>query len=166
MRVLLQRVAHASVAVQGLEIGKIGNGLLLFVGVAKEDSEEDARYLSEKILNLRIFADSAERFNCSALDTKAELLIASQFTLYGNTRRGRRPDFTEAASPQDAQLLYERFVDMLRASGLRIETGRFGEYMQVDLQNDDPVTLLLDSADRSQPKRIKRSSSPAPDRSP
>jgi D-tyrosyl-tRNA(Tyr) deacylase len=154
LRVLLQRVARASVTVQGLEIANIGKGLVLLVGVSKEDCEDDAKYLTEKVLNLRIFPDADGRFNCSALETRAELLIVSQFTLYAGTRKGRRPDFTEAALPQDAQILYDQAVQLFRGSGLRVETGRFGEHMQVDLQNDGPVTLMLDSADRS---RLRRS---------
>jgi D-tyrosyl-tRNA(Tyr) deacylase len=153
LRVLLQRVARASVTVQGLEIANIGKGLVLLVGVSKEDCEDDAKYLTEKVLNLRIFPDAAGRFNCSALETRAELLIVSQFTLYAGTRKGRRPDFIEAALPQDAQILYDQAVQLFRGSGLRVETGRFGEHMQVDLQNDGPVTLMLDSADRSRPRR-------------
>lgn len=166
MRLLLQRVAHASVSVQGLEVGSIGKGLLILVGVAREDSQEDIRYLSDRLLNLRIFAGDSDRFDRSALDVGAELLVISQFTLYGSTRKGRRPDFTEAAVPGDAERLYGDFVQALRASGLRVETGRFGEYMQVELVNDGPVTLMLDSAERSQPRRAKQTSSPDPGNSP
>ena len=162
MRLLLQRVAHASVSVQGLEVGSIGKGLLVLVGVAKEDSQEDIRYLSDKLLNLRIFSGDSDRFDRSALDTGAEFLVISQFTLYGSTRKGRRPDFSEAAVPGDAERLYDEFVEALRASGLRVETGRFGEYMQVQLLNDGPVTLMLDSVERSQPRRAKQTSSPDP----
>ena len=166
MRLLLQRVARASVSVQGLEVGSIGKGLLVLVGVAREDSQEDIRYLSDKLLNLRIFAGDSDKFDRSALDTGAEFLVISQFTLYGNTRKGRRPDFTEAAVPGDAERLYDEFVEALRASGLQVETGRFGEYMQVELLNDGPVTLMLDSAERSQPRRAKQTSSPDPGNSP
>lgn len=166
MRLLLQRVAHASVSVQGLEVGRIGKGLLVLVGVAREDSQEDIRYLSDKLLNLRIFSGDSDRFDRSALDTGAEFLVISQFTLYGNTRKGRRPDFTEAAVPADAERLYSQFVEALGVSGLRVETGRFGEYMQVDLLNDGPVTLMLDSAERSRPRRTKQTSNPDPENSP
>ena len=166
MRLLLQRVAHASVSVQGLEVGRIGKGLLVLVGVAREDPQEDIRYLSDKLLNLRIFSGDSDRFDRSALDIGAELLVISQFTLYGGTRKGRRPDFTEAAVPGDAERLYDEFVEALRASGLRVETGRFGEYMQVELLNDGPVTLMLDSAERSQPRRSRQTSSPDPGNSP
>ncbi len=166
MRLLLQRVAHASVSVQGLEVGRIDKGLLVLVGVAKEDSQEDIRYLSDKLLNLRIFPGDSDRFDRSALDAGAELLIISQFTLYGSTRKGRRPDFTEAAVPEDAERLYRDFVEALRASDLRVETGHFGEYMQVDLLNDGPVTLMLDSAERSQPRRARQTSSPDPGNTP
>ena len=153
MKVLLQRVARASVTVQELEVARIDKGLVLLVGVSKEDSEDDAKYLTEKVLNLRIFPDADDKFNCSALETRAELLVVSQFTLYAGTRKGRRPDFSEAALPQDALILYEQVVQLFRGSGLRVETGRFGEHMQVDLQNDGPVTLMLDSTDRSRPRR-------------
>ena len=166
MRLLLQRIAHASVRVRGLEVGRIGKGLLVLVGVAREDSPEDIRYLCDKLLNLRIFSGDSDRFDRSALDTGAELLVISQFTLYGSTRKGRRPDFTEAAVPGDAERLYGDLVQALRASGLRVETGRFGEYMQVELLNDGPVTLMLDSAERSQPRRAKQTSSPDPGNSP
>ncbi len=166
MRVLLQRVARASVSVQGLEVGRICKGLLVMVGVARGDSQEDIRYLSDKLLNLRIFAGDSDRFDRSASDIGAELLVISQFTLYGSTRKGRRPDFTDAAAPRDAELLYGQLVDALRASGLRVETGRFGEYMEVDLLNDGPVTLMLDSAERSRPRRIKQTSNLDPESSP
>ena len=148
MRALIQRVAWASVEVEGREVGRIGPGLLALLGVAGDDTEADADYLAGKLVNLRIFADDAHRFNRSALDAGAELLVVSQFTLYGDTRKGRRPDFTAAAPPELARRLYEHLVERLRAAGVAVSTGRFQEYMQVKLQNDGPVTLLLDSADR------------------
>ena len=128
------------------------------LGIGKGDEEADARYLTGKILNLRIFAgvfpgDKENRFDRSALDVGAELLIVSQFTLYADTRKGRRPDFNQAAPPEDAQRLYEYTVDQFRESGLTVATGRFKEYMQVRLQNDGPVTIILDSADRQRPRR-------------
>lgn len=153
MRALIQRVAQAWVEVEGQEVGRIGQGLVVLLGVAEEDTEDDTKYLVEKISNLRIFADEQNRFNRSALDVGAELLIVSQFTLYADTRKGRRPDFTQAASPQKAQQLYQHVVDLFNSTGLKVATGRFQEYMQVHLQNDGPVTLMLDSADRHRSRR-------------
>ena len=135
-------------------MGKIGPGLIVFLGVGKGDQEADARYLTGKILNLRIFAsDDDNRFERSALDVGAEFLIVSQFTLYADTRKGRRPDFNQAAAPEDARRLYEYTVDQFRESGLKVATGRFQEYMQVRLQNDGPVTIILDSGDSQRPRR-------------
>jgi D-tyrosyl-tRNA(Tyr) deacylase len=148
LRALIQRVAQAWVQIEGREVGRIDRGLVILLGVAEADTEGDAKYLVEKISNLRIFADEQDRFNRSALDVGAEFLIVSQFTLYADTRKGRRPDFTQAASPQKAQQLYQHAVELFRATGLKVATGRFQEYMQVHLQNDGPVTLMLDSADR------------------
>ena len=153
MRALIQRVARASVSVNGAEVGRTGEGLAVPLGVSREDDEEDARYLVERVVNLRIFPDEENRFNGSALDTGAELLVISQFTLYADTRKGRRPDFTQAAQPEQAERLYERAVELFRESGLRVETGRFREHMLVDIQNDGPVTLMIDSADRFRPRR-------------
>lgn len=153
MRALLQRVAHAAVAVAGQETGRIGPGLVILLGVAATDDEADAQYLVDKTVNLRIFADGPSHFNRSALDIGAELLLVSQFTLYAETRKGRRPDFTKAAPPQQAQQLYEYAVARFRDTGLLVATGVFQEYMQVALQNDGPVTLLLDSADRGRARR-------------
>ena len=153
MRALIQRVALASVTVGADEVGKIGPGLVILLGVSADDSEDDARYLVDKTVNLRIFADDQNRFNRSALDTGAGLLVVSQFTLYGDTRKGRRPDFTRAAPPDLAQRLYQHTVDLFAETGLTVATGVFQEYMQVSLQNDGPVTLMLDSADRHRPRR-------------
>ena len=153
MRTLLQRVTEASVEVEGKEVGRIGRGLVTLLGVADGDEEADAEYLVSKIANLRIFADDANRFNRSALDVGAEVLVVSQFTLYADTRRGRRPDFTRAAPHDHAERLYEHTVSLFRNSGLTVATGRFQEYMQVRLQNDGPVTIMLDSADRQRPRR-------------
>ena len=153
MRALIQRVAEADVEIDGVEVGEIGQGLVVLLGVANEDNETDARYLVEKIINLRIFADDENQFNRSALDVGAEFLVVSQFTLYADTRRGRRPDFKRAAPPQRAEQLYDHTVQLLKDSGLSVATGRFQEYMQVRLQNDGPVTLLIDSADRQRPRR-------------
>ena len=153
MRVLIQRVAQAAVSVEDREVGRIGPGLVVLLGVAAEDMEADAQYLVDKTVNLRIFADDRNRFNRSALDVGAELLLVSQFTLYADTRRGRRPDFTQAAPPDRAQRLYHHAVALFQDTGLPVATGLFQEYMQVSLQNDGPVTLLLDSADRHRPRR-------------
>ena len=153
MRALIQRVTRASVSVDGVEIGAAGAGLTVMLGVARDDGEEDSHYLVERIANLRIFSDEQNRFNRSALDVGAELLVISQFTLYAGTRKGRRPDFSQAAEPQRAERLYDLAVDLLRQRGLRVETGRFGEHMLVSLENDGPVTIMLDSADRLRPRR-------------
>ncbi len=153
MRALIQRVAEATVEIGGAEVGKIGPGLVVLLGVAGEDDEADARYLVEKIINLRIFADEDNRFNRSALDVGAEFLVVSQFTLYADTRKGRRLDFNRAAPPDQAEQLYDHAVQLLKDTGLSVATGRFQEYMQVRLQNDGPVTLLIDSADRQRPRR-------------
>ena len=153
MRALVQRVSNASVEIDASEVGRIGRGMVVFLGVAEEDEEADAEYLVPKVANLRIFADDANRFNLSALDVAAEVLLVSQFTLYADTRRGRRPDFTRAATPDLAVRLYERTVALFRETGLFVATGRFQEYMQVHLQNDGPVTIMLDSADRQRSRR-------------
>ena len=153
MRALVQRVSEASVAVGDDEVGRIGPGLLVLLGVSSSDGEEEARYIADKTLNLRIFPDSRGRFDRSALDIGAQLLVVSQFTLYGDTRRGRRPGFTEAATPDQASLLVERTVSLLADSGLRVETGRFQAHMAVSLVNDGPVTIMLDSDDRDRPRR-------------
>ena len=139
--------------VNGREVGNTGAGLLIFLGVAAEDQDADAQYLVDKIVNLRIFADEGNRFNRSALDLGAELLLVSQFTLYADTRKGRRPDFTRAAPPDQAQQLYEHMADLLRQTGLKVATGSFQEHMQVRLQNDGTVTIMLDSGDRHRPRR-------------
>lgn len=153
MRALIQRVAQAWVLVDNQEIGRIGPGLVVLLGIAEEDKEADARYLVEKTVNLRIFPAAQNRFDRSALELGAELLVVSQFTLYADTRKGRRPDFTRAASPEEAKQLYEYTIGLFHQAGLPVATGRFQEYMQVLLQNDGPVTLLLDSADRHRPRR-------------
>ena len=145
MKVLLQRVTRASVSVTSEVVGRIGRGLVVFVGVASGDTEKDAQYLAQKTVSLRIFSDEEGRFNLSALDIKGELLVVSQFTLLANTRKGRRPSFIEAAPPAQAEEIFERFVEQARATGLRVETGRFQQYMQVEIHNDGPVTILLDS---------------------
>jgi len=148
VRALLQRVTGASVSVEGEVVGSIGRGLVVLVGVAGGDSDKDIQYLAQKIVNLRIFADKEEKFNLSALDIGAELLLVSQFTLLADTRKGRRPSFTEAAPPPQAEALFHQFVDAVRASGLKIATGRFQQYMQLEIHNDGPVTIMLDSRDK------------------
>ena len=148
MKALLQRVSGASVSVANEVVGRIGGGLVVFVGVADGDTERDAQYLAQKIVSLRIFSDEAGRFNLSALDIKGELLVVSQFTLLADTRKGRRPSFVEAAPPAQAEKLFEQFVEQVVASGLKVETGRFQQYMQVEIHNDGPVTILLDSRDK------------------
>ncbi len=148
MKALLQRVTSASVSVAGEVVGKIGRGRVVFVGVAGGDTERDAQYLARKTVNLRIFSDEMGRFNLSALDIKGELLVVSQFTLLADARKGRRPSFVEAAPPAQAGELFERFVEEARATGLKVETGRFQQYMQVEIHNDGPVTILLDSQEK------------------
>ena len=145
MKALLQRVTGASVSVGGEVVGSIGRGLLIFVGVASGDTEKDVRQLVQKITHLRIFADAEGKFDLSVLDTRGELLVVSQFTLLADTRKGRRPSFVEAAPPAQAKQLFEQFVKATSATGLKVATGRFQEYMQVEISNDGPVTLLLDS---------------------
>ena len=148
MKALLQRVTRASVSVGDEVVGRIGQGLIVFVGVANGDTEKDLQYLVQKTVNLRIFSDEADRFNLSALDIEGELLVVSQFTLLADTRKGRRPSFIEAAAPAQAEELFEQFVEQARATGLKAETGRFQQYMQVEIHNDGPVTILLDSRER------------------
>ena len=153
MRALIQRVTEASGTVDDQTTRAIGPGLVILLGESKEDDEADAKYIVEKISNLRIFADDDNRFNLSALDIDAGLLVVSQFTLYADTRKGRRPDFNQAASADDAKRLYEHTVQLFQETGLTVATGRFQEHMLVSLQNDGPVTLMLDSADRQKPRR-------------
>ena len=148
MKALLQRVTGASVSVAGEVVGSVGRGLVVFVGVASEDTEKDAQYLAQKMVNLRIFADEEGKFNLSALDIKGELLLVSQFTLLADTRKGRRPSFVEAAPPARAEELFNYFVEQASAAGLKVATGRFQQYMQVEIHNDGPVTILLDSREK------------------
>jgi D-tyrosyl-tRNA(Tyr) deacylase len=146
MRAVVQRVSRAKVTINDWVSGEIGLGLLVLLGVGQQDTENDATYLAEKIVGLRIFEDSDEKMNRSVQDVSGSLLVVSQFTLYGDVRRGKRPSFDAAAPPGEARRLYELFVDRVRAAGLRCETGRFQEMMQVELVNEGPVTILLDSA--------------------
>ncbi len=153
MRALIQRVVQASVSVDRQVVGSIGQGLVAFLGVGVGDTEEDAGYLAEKITHLRIFGDAEDRFNLSALETGAQVLLVSQFTLYADTRKGRRPSFVGAAAPQTAEPLFQRMASLLRERGLHVDTGRFQQHMLVSLVNDGPVTIMLDSADRHKPRR-------------
>ncbi len=148
MKALLQRVTGASVSVGSEVAGSIGRGLVVFLGVAAGDTEEDARYLANKTADLRIFSDEMGRFNLSALDINGEILVVSQFTLLADTRKGRRPSFTAAAPPAQAEELYQRFVEHAAASGLKVQTGRFQQYMHVEVHNDGPVTILLESREK------------------
>jgi D-tyrosyl-tRNA(Tyr) deacylase len=145
MKALVQRVTSGSVSVGDSVTGKIGKGLVVLLGVARGDSEEDARYLANKIVNLRIFADQASEIALSALEIQGEILVVSQFTLLADLRKGRRPSFTEAAAPDKARELYEFFIDQVRSTGLKVETGAFQEHMMVQIHNDGPVTLMLES---------------------
>jgi D-tyrosyl-tRNA(Tyr) deacylase len=145
MRVVVQRVSRAQVTVRGEVVGKIERGLLVLLGVAGTDKEADAEYLADKVAGLRIFADEAGKMNLSVGDAGGAVLVVSQFTLYGDVRRGKRPSFDDAAPPEQARKLYEYFVERIRNAGLRCETGCFQEMMQVELVNDGPVTILVDS---------------------
>jgi len=146
MRAVVQRVSRATVTVDGKIAGEIGLGLLVLFGVGAADTPSDADYLAEKIVGLRIFEDPDGKMNLSVAEVAGALLVVSQFTLYGDVRRGKRPSFDAAAPPERARELYEHFVENIRAAGLRCETGRFQEMMQVELVNQGPVTILLDSA--------------------
>lgn len=146
MRAVVQRVAQAKVTVENETVGEIGKGLLVLLGVSVDDEEKDALYLLEKILNLRIFEDADDKMNLSLIDIAGEILVVSQFTLYGDVRRGRRPSFIEAALPETANYLYEFFVENARKQIAKVETGKFQAMMDVSLVNSGPVTILLDSS--------------------
>ena len=145
MRAVVQRVSRASVKVAGAVVGEIGLGLLVLIAVAQDDTETDADYLADKIAGLRIFEDADGKMNRAVADAGGAVLAVSQFTLYGDVRRGKRPSFDVAARPEQAMRLYECFVGKIRAAGLRCETGKFQEMMEVEMVNDGPVTILLDS---------------------
>jgi D-aminoacyl-tRNA deacylase len=145
MRAVVQRVSSAKVEVDNQQVGGIGAGLLVLLGVARDDQKTDADYLADKIINLRIFRDEAEKMNRSLADMGGALLVVSQFTLYGDTRKGRRPSYIAAAEPEQANALYQYFVERVRAQRIKVETGVFQAMMQVSLVNDGPVTILLDS---------------------
>lgn len=156
MRALIQRVSEASVTIAGEVVGQIGPGLLIFLGVRLGDTLAEAEFLADKCLNLRVFEDAAGKMNLSLLDGEGEMLVVSQFTLYGDTRRGRRPSFVDAAPPEISEPLYEHFVERLACGGLPVATGRFGANMAVRLVNDGPVTIMLekeheDASERSNP---------------
>jgi D-tyrosyl-tRNA(Tyr) deacylase len=145
MRAVVQRVSRAQVTVHGEIVGQIGRGLLVLLGVGRDDIEADATYLAEKIVGLRVFEDDQGKMNRSVQDVGGSVLAVSQFTLYGDVRRGKRPSFDAAAPPEKARILYEFFIEQIRAAGLRCEIGRFQAMMQVELVNEGPVTILLDS---------------------
>ncbi len=145
MKVVVQRVKRASVKVDGKIVGQIGKGLMLLIGIADTDTEEDIEFVANKCLNLRIFEDAAGKMNRSLLEVGGEILAVSQFTLLGDTRKGRRPSFVHAAAPEKGKDFYERFVERLRRSGVKVETGIFGAMMDVELLNYGPVTLIVES---------------------
>lgn len=145
MKVVLQRAKRAEVRVDGEVVGQIDRGLMLLVGVTHEDTSQDAAYLAEKVANLRIFEDEQDKMNLSLLDVNGQILSVSQFTLYGDCRKGRRPNFMDAAKPDHAETIYEAFNEELRGKGVTVETGRFGAMMDVDFVNEGPVTLILES---------------------
>ncbi len=144
MRVLIQRVSQAGVTVDQQAISKIGKGLLILLGVGHADGEEQAQFLAEKVANLRIFEDEGGKTNLSVLDVKGEAIVVSQFTLYADTRKGRRPSFIDAATPEIAAPLVERFAELLRSYGVPTQTGQFGAHMQVEIHNDGPVSIWLE----------------------
>jgi D-tyrosyl-tRNA(Tyr) deacylase len=148
MRAVIQRVTTARVTADDRVLGAIGQGLLVLLGIAADDTEADARWLLDKLLDLRIFENAVGKFDQSVRDVNGELLVVSQFTLYADTRKGRRPSFSAAARPEHAVPLYEGFVAAARARGVRVATGEFGAHMHVELINDGPVTITLDSGDR------------------
>jgi D-tyrosyl-tRNA(Tyr) deacylase len=148
MRACIQRVVEARVTVDDTLVGRIGKGFVVLLGVAVGDGEEEVSWLAEKIVGLRVFEDDQGKMNRSLAEVGGAMLVVSQFTLYGDCRRGRRPSFTEAAPPELAERLYEAFVARVRAAGIEVATGRFREHMQVSLANDGPVTLWIDTADR------------------
>jgi D-aminoacyl-tRNA deacylase len=148
LKALLQRVSRASVIVEGEIVGSIRAGLVILLGVANGDTRRDVQYLAEKVVGLRIFNDAEGKFNLSVREVKGELLAVSQFTLLADSRKGRRPSFTDAAPPQLAEELFESFVAGLRSTGLKVETGRFQTHMWVEILNDGPVTILLDSREK------------------
>ncbi len=146
MRAVVQRVKNASVTVDNNIIGEISHGLLVFLGVGDGDTDADMKYIADKVIGLRIFSDSEDKMNLSVTDVKGEILVISQFTLYGDCRKGRRPNFTASMEPKGAEEMYEKFIEYVKLQGINTEHGEFGADMQVSLQNDGPVTLILDSS--------------------
>lgn len=145
MRAVVQRVKESRVIVEGRLVGEINRGFNVLLGIAKDDTIEDLKYIKDKIINLRVFEDENDKMNLSLLDIKGDILAISQFTLYGDCRKGRRPNFMNAMGGDEAKALYEEFVKMLKESDLKVETGEFGSHMNVEIENDGPVTILLDS---------------------
>lgn len=148
MKAVIQRVRHASVVVNGETVGVIGSGLLVLLGAGRDDTEEDARYVARKVAEMRIFSDGEGKFNLALGDVGGSILLVSQFTLYADTRKGRRPSFTGAAAPEQAEALVERCAQLWREAGISVEMGRFGAHMDVSLLNDGPVTIILDTGER------------------
>ena len=146
MRAVVQRVTYSSVEVDGVIVGEINKGFNVLLGISKDDTDEDMKYIKDKIINLRIFSDENDKMNLSLLDIKGELLLISQFTLYGDARKGRRPNFMNALGGEEAKKFYDKFIEMMKETGLKVETGIFGADMKVDIKNDGPVTILLDSS--------------------
>ena len=146
MRAVVQRVTYSSVEVEGEIVGEINKGFNVLLGISKEDTEEDMKYIKDKIVNLRVFSDENDKMNLSLLDIKGELLLISQFTLYGDARKGRRPNFMNALGGEEAKKFYDKFIEMMKETGLKVQTGIFGADMKVDIKNDGPVTILLDSS--------------------
>ncbi|AKP79624.1 MULTISPECIES: D-aminoacyl-tRNA deacylase [Priestia] len=153
MRVVVQRAKNAKVTVAGETVGEIEHGYMLLVGITHEDTEADAEYVADKIVNLRVFEDESGKMNLSLLDVEGEILSVSQFTLYGDCRKGRRPNFMEAARPDHAVTIYNYFNKVLSGKNIRVETGAFGEMMDVSFTNDGPVTLIVESKEKTQAHR-------------
>lgn len=146
MRAVVQRVTYSSVEVDDVIVGEINKGFNVLLGISKDDTEEDMKYIKDKIINLRVFSDENDKMNLSLLDIQGELLLISQFTLYGDARKGRRPNFMNALGGDEARKFYEKFIEMMKDTGLKVQTGIFGADMKVDIKNDGPVTILLDSS--------------------
>jgi len=148
LKAVIQRVKKASVGIENESVGIIGKGLVILLGISETDSEEDVKYLTDKIVNLRIFEDLQGKMNLSCLDIKGEFLVISQFTLLADCKKGRRPSFTEAARPEKAIPLYGKFISFLKETGVKVESGKFGASMLVEIYNEGPVTVILDSRER------------------
>ena len=144
MRAVVQRVTYSSVEVDGEIVGEINKGFNVLLGISKEDTEEDMKYIKDKIVNLRVFSDENDKMNLSLLDIKGELLLISQFTLYGDARKGRRPNFMNALGGEEDKKFYDKFIEMMKETGLKVQTGIFGADMKVDIKNDGPVTIMLE----------------------